>query len=81
LEDIDMAIVDCYRQFYMGKLHEILQTSDEFKKNYLLVSMKLMMTSSFLVNKIGDLGKMPEEIARHMAMLDTGTKKHAAINS
>jgi len=81
LEDIDRAIVDCYRQFYMGKLHEILQTSDEFKKNYLLVSMKLMMTSSFLVNKIGDLGKMPEEIARHMAMLDTGTKKHAAINS
>ncbi|MBI3755873.1 MAG: radical SAM protein [Deltaproteobacteria bacterium] len=77
LEDIDRAIVDCYRQFYMGKLHEIMQTSDEFKKNYLLVSMKLMMTSSFLVNKIGDLGKMPEEIARHMAMLDSPVKKHA----
>lgn len=81
LEDIDRAIVDCYRQFYMGKLHEIMQTTDEFKKNYLLVSMKLMMTSSFLVNKIGDLGKMPEEIARHMAMLDPTPKKHAVNQS
>lgn len=80
MEDIDRAIVDCYRQFYMGKLHEIMQTSDEFKKNYLLVSMKLMMTSSFLVNKIGDLGKMPEEIVKHMAMLSTDTKKQAAGN-
>src|SRR3989338_316109 len=80
MEDIDRAIVDCYRQFYMGKLHEIMQTSDEFKKNYLLVSMKLMMTSSFLVNKIGDLGKMPEEIVKHMAMLSADTKKQAAGN-
>ncbi|MBI3754114.1 MAG: cobalamin B12-binding domain-containing protein [Deltaproteobacteria bacterium] len=77
LEDIDRAIVDCYRQFYMGKLHEIMRMSDEFKKTYLLVSMKLMMTNSFLINKIGDLGKMPEEIARHMAMLDTAPRKHA----
>lgn len=77
LEDIDRAIVDCYRQFYMDKLDEIAQTNDEFKKNYLLVAMKLMMTNSFLVNKLGDLGKMPEEIARQMAMLDAGAKKHA----
>lgn len=73
LEDIDRAIVDCYRRFYMGKLHELMKapkTPDgEFKKNYLLVSMKLMMNSSFLVNKIGDLGKMPEEVEKYLARL------------
>lgn len=69
IEDIDRSIVDCYRRFYMGKLHELMKTSDEFKKNYLLVSMKLMMNSSFLVNKIGDLGKMPEEVEKYLARL------------
>lgn len=77
LEDIDKAIVDCYRQFYMDKLHDIMQTQDEFKKNYLLVAMKLMMTNSFLLNKLGDLGKMPEEIVKLMAMMDSSAKKHA----
>lgn len=69
LEDIDKAIVDCYRRFYMGKLKEIVKTADEFKKEYLLVAMDLMMRSSFLVNKIGGLGVMPKEVERMLALL------------
>lgn len=69
LEDIDKAIVDCYRRFYMGKLHEIVKTNDVFKRNYLLVSMKLMMSSSFLVKKIGNLGKVPAEVEKYLSKL------------
>lgn len=69
LEDIDRAIVDCYRSFYMDKLKELNKISDRFKKEYMLVSMRLMMTSSFLVNKLGDLGPMPKEIERSIAKM------------
>ena len=77
LAEIDKAIVDCYRRFYMGKLKEVLSLKDEFKKNYMLEAMRLMMTNSFLVNKIGDLGRIPEEVERYMNSLRTGKKKAA----
>ena len=58
----DLAIVEGYRDFYMNKFAEILGTDDEFKKDYLLTSMKLMMSNSFIKKKLGMLGEMPEEI-------------------
>jgi anaerobic magnesium-protoporphyrin IX monomethyl ester cyclase len=66
LSEIDGAIVDCYRRFYMGKLKEVVSLKDEFKRNYMLAAMKLMMTNSFLINKLGDLGKIPEEVEKHL---------------
>ena len=77
LQEIDKAIVDCYRRFYMGKLKEVLSLKDEFKKNYMLEAMRLMMTNSFLINKIGDLGRIPEEVERYMNSLKTDRKKAA----
>lgn len=62
LKAVDWAIIDCYRSFYMGKMKEILTMKDEFKKGYLLRSMKLIMHSSFIVDKIGSLGKMPPQV-------------------
>ena len=62
LKAIDWAIVDSYRSFYMGKLKELLTMKDAFKKRYLLSSMKLIMNSSFIVDKIGSLGKMPPQV-------------------
>ena len=62
LKGIDWAIIDCYRSFYMGKLREILTLKDEFKKRYLLSSMKLIMNSSFIVDKLGSLGEMPPQV-------------------
>ncbi len=62
LEEMDRAIFNCYREFYMGKLNEMLDTSDEFKRDYLLRSMKLMMSNSFIKKKMGMLGEMPDEI-------------------
>ncbi|MFZ3072618.1 MAG: radical SAM protein [Thermodesulfobacteriota bacterium] len=77
LAEIDKAIVDCYRRFYMGKLKEVFSLKDEFKRNYMLEAMRLMMTNSFLVNKIGDLGRIPEEVERYMSSFKTRGKKAA----
>jgi hypothetical protein len=39
--------------------------------------MKLMMRSSFLVNKVGDLGKVPEEVERYLSMINITGKRPA----
>ncbi len=62
LEEIDKAIIDCYQSFYMGKLKEILALKNDFKKQYLLTSMKLIMNSSFIVDKLGTIGKIPAHV-------------------
>ncbi len=67
LKQIDWAIIDSYRSFYMGKLKEIMTLKDEFKKLYLIRSMKLIMNSSFIVDKLGSLGEMPPQVK---ALLD-----------
>jgi ligand-binding SRPBCC domain-containing protein len=40
---------------------------DEFKRRYLIRSMKLIMNSSFIVDKLGSLGEMPPQV---QALLD-----------
>ncbi len=62
LQAVDWAIIDCYRSFYMGKMKEIIAMKDEFKRRYLLSSMKLIMSSSFIVEKLGSLGTVPPEV-------------------
>jgi anaerobic magnesium-protoporphyrin IX monomethyl ester cyclase len=59
LKDIDLAIIDCYRRFYMPKMLEFHKIEDPFRKNYLLTSMKLIMKSSFLIKKFAKLGINP----------------------
>jgi anaerobic magnesium-protoporphyrin IX monomethyl ester cyclase len=61
-KDVDWAIIDCYRSFYMGKLKEVLTITDPFVKNYMIHSMKLIMNCSFIVEKLGSLGKIPPQI-------------------
>jgi anaerobic magnesium-protoporphyrin IX monomethyl ester cyclase len=65
LADLDAAIVRCYRDFYMGKMRDFLDYPDEFRKKYMLSSMKLIMKSSFLVEKIGRL-TMPESVMKRL---------------
>ena len=65
LKQVDEAIVECYRRFYMGKLHQLKDMKDPFRKGYLLAAMKRVMQNSFLVNKIGSLGdQMPEHVKK-----------------
>ena len=62
IDELDRAIVECYRGFYMLKYAEMMEEKDEFKKRYMITSMKLMMSNSFIKKKIGNLGTMPDEV-------------------
>ena len=64
LKEIDRAIVDCYRRFYMGKLKELRKMKDSFKRKYILTSLRLITKSSFLKSKMGSLGRVPKEVER-----------------
>lgn len=68
---VDVAIVDCYRKFYMKKLTEVVTMKDEFKKDYLMRAMKLIMGSSFIIKKLGmgTLGKVPAKIEEMMGRI------------
>ena len=51
--DIDRAIIQCYFHFYKDKMVSVLKMKDPFVRDYMLRSMKLIMKSSFLAEKMG----------------------------
>lgn len=59
LQDLDLAIIRCYRDFYMRKMMEVGEFPDEFRRTYMRTSMKLIMKSSFIVEKMGKLAIPP----------------------
>ncbi len=71
LEEIDKAIVDCYKTFYTNKFKEMFDEKDDFKRNYIVTSMNLIMSTSFIKKKIGNLkgpkSDMPEEMRDMLA--------------
>jgi anaerobic magnesium-protoporphyrin IX monomethyl ester cyclase len=60
-EELQKIIIDCYRRFYMGKLARIATMSKE-KRDYFIVTMKLLMENSYLKQYMGGLGAMPAEV-------------------
>jgi anaerobic magnesium-protoporphyrin IX monomethyl ester cyclase len=66
LREIDEAIIRCYRDFYMPKMADFRKFPDTFRRDYMLSSMKLIMKSSFIVEKLGRLG-MPEAMRKIIA--------------
>jgi anaerobic magnesium-protoporphyrin IX monomethyl ester cyclase len=70
LKEIDEAIIHCYKTFYTKKFSEMMNEKDEFKKNYMITSMKLMMTTSFIKKKMGSLTyQSSEEMPPEMRLL------------
>ncbi len=68
LGQIDDAIIDCYRSFYLDKGRQLLSMRPGFRKDYVFRSMKLIMSSSFVRKKM--LGRaMPEEVRRLLGTL------------
>ena len=61
---LDVAVVDCFRKFYMGKILEVMTMKDTFKRGYLVRATKLIMGSSFIVKKmgVGTLNKIPAKM-------------------
>jgi anaerobic magnesium-protoporphyrin IX monomethyl ester cyclase len=64
--DVDRAIIDCYRRFYMPKMIEFRKIENDFRREYLLRSMKLIMQSSFLIGKFARLGINPKTMMQDM---------------
>ncbi len=60
-EELQRIIIDCYRRFYMGKLTRIASMSPK-KREYFIVTMKLLMENSYLKQYMGGLGSMPAEV-------------------
>jgi len=61
---VEVAIADGYRRFYMGKVIEYMTMKATFKRDYLMRITKLFMGSSFVMKKlgIGILGKIPAKM-------------------
>ena len=61
---IDVAIADCYRRFYMSKIIEYMTMKPTFMRDYLMRITKLFMGSPFVMKKlgVGILGKIPAKI-------------------
>jgi len=61
---IEIALVDCFRKFYMGKVFEVMTMKDVFRRGYQARATKLIMGSPFVFKKFGMLvlGRVPEKI-------------------
>lgn len=68
LMQVDSAIMNCYRRFYMGKLMDVITLKDTFRRDYLMRAMKLMMVNPFILKKLGmgPLGKVSAKIGDMM---------------
>jgi anaerobic magnesium-protoporphyrin IX monomethyl ester cyclase len=64
LDDVDNAIVDCYRSFYTSKAVSVFTDSDLARRDYMLRSMKLIMGSSFVRKKMASGKGMPPEMRK-----------------
>ncbi len=61
VDELMKLVIDCYRNFYMGKLKRVPSMS-RVKREYFMITMKLLMENSYLRQHMGGLGKMPTEV-------------------
>jgi anaerobic magnesium-protoporphyrin IX monomethyl ester cyclase len=62
LDEIDNAIVDCYRSFYTSKAVSVFTDKNSERRDYMLRAMKLIMGSSFVRTKMAAGKGMPPEV-------------------
>ncbi|MDZ4655441.1 MAG: radical SAM protein [Coriobacteriia bacterium] len=60
-DELMRIVIDCYRRFYMGKLKRVASMSPP-KRDYFLITMRLLMENSYLKQFMGGLGQMPAEV-------------------
>lgn len=78
VEEISQAVIGSYRRYYMDKVKEYNKIEDDFKRDYLLRSMQVMMENSFLVKHLTGMGEIPEEVKKFLANNDISWKKTTA---
>ena len=76
LLQMEVALADCYRKFYMGKIIEVMTMRDDFKRGYMMRATKLFMGSPFIFKKmrVGMLGKIPAKMEEMKNILKTKDK-------
>ncbi|HJV66850.1 MAG TPA: cobalamin-dependent protein [Geomonas sp.] len=64
MRQLEVAIVDCFRKFYMGKIPDVMMMKDTFKRGYIMRTTKLIMGSTFIMKKlsVGTLKKIPAKV-------------------
>jgi anaerobic magnesium-protoporphyrin IX monomethyl ester cyclase len=71
IADVNHHIVDCYRQFYVGKMRDFVTEPDPFRRHYLVEAAKLIMGSSFIRKKMATGAGMPKEVRRMIERLSS----------
>lgn len=61
-KEVADAVIDCYKRYYMAKVREYPNIKDDFKREYMLRSVKVMMENSFLQKFISGMGPIPDEV-------------------
>jgi len=61
VDELMTMVIDCYRNFYMGKLKQV-PFMTKSKRDYFMITMKLLMENSYLKQYMGGLGGMPSEV-------------------
>mgnify|MGYP001063583247 CR=1 FL=1 len=70
-DELMRAVVHCYRTYYMEKVKTYPDIGADFKRKYMLRSVRVMMNNSFLARHMqGSSGKMPEEIRQALALAE-----------
>jgi anaerobic magnesium-protoporphyrin IX monomethyl ester cyclase len=64
LFQVEVALADCYRKFYMGKMMDVMTKKDDFKRGFMMRATKLFMGSPFIFKKlkVSMLGKIPAKV-------------------
>lgn len=65
-DEIEQALVDCYREFYMDKVKEFDEYEDDFKRDYMWRSMQVMMQNSFLTKYLEGMGEIPDKVKEYL---------------
>ncbi|MBO8169930.1 MAG: cobalamin B12-binding domain-containing protein [Thermoanaerobacteraceae bacterium] len=55
VEQLVKELHNCYKVYYQGKMREVVHCTDDFKKQYMLQSIKLLEENSFLTKRGIDL--------------------------
>lgn len=53
-EEVDDALIHCYKEYYMEFAPHYARIEDSFKRTYMLRSLEVMMNNSFLKKKMGE---------------------------
>ncbi len=68
-DELFAEALKCYQEYYFYKLGQWARLKNGFKKEYVLKSMRVILTNSFITTHIPKLGKMPARVKKMLKAL------------